>query len=226
MTGPYREPAAGQGDRPAASSRFQEPHADRRAQRLDAAERSLLSAQASIKASGIDPDSVSIAFAIARDCLAEARECSARLREELALARRERIQAQHERINAAQYASTGPRLVISDLPGTDLCPNPRTVQTPTELMDSVRMYWIWAGKPSYRVMERRCDRRFAASTLHAALHSDKLPGLEMIEAIIAACNGTLEHRQAFAFAWRRLQMQLQDAEPSRLRPLYPLSEPA
>jgi hypothetical protein len=36
-------------------------------------------------------------------------------------------------------------------------------------METMRMYRIWAGKPSYRVMEHQCGRRFAASTIHIAL---------------------------------------------------------
>ena len=94
-------------------------------------------------------------------------------------------------------------------------------------MDILRMYRIWAGKPSYRVMEHQCARRFAASTIHAALKSNDLPSLEMVQAIITGCRGSDQHRHAFASAWRRLVMPQPDVAyrpPSRA--LYPVSETA
>jgi hypothetical protein len=94
--------------------------------------------------------------------------------------------------------------VIPDMPGTDLCPDPRAVKTPAGLMETLRLYRIWAGMPSYRSMERRCGRRFAAATICTALRSNRLPSLDMVHAVVIACGGSAEHQQAFAFAWRRL----------------------
>jgi hypothetical protein len=227
-----RELAIARPDRRAAGARARpEPPADRRAERLAAAERSLADAHATMMASGVNPDSVNTAFAIVRDLIAEAREFSARLQAELALAQRERIQAQRDRADTARYPDTSADPVVPDLPSLDLCPNPRDVQTPAQLTDMLRNYWIWAGRPSYRAMERKCSRRFAASTLHTALHASKLPSLEMLQAIITACGGSIEHREAFASAWRRLEMPQDEAGqpaalPPRPRSLFPVSEPA
>jgi hypothetical protein len=94
-------------------------------------------------------------------------------------------------------------------------------------MDTLRMYRIWAGNPSYRVMQLRCSNRFAASTICTALRSDELPTQDMVRAIITACGGPDEHLHAFVSAWRRLKMpgQATGQLPSP-RPLYPMGETA
>jgi hypothetical protein len=222
---------AGRLDGGDANSRLRpEPPPDRRSERIAAAEQSLAEAYANARAAGIDPDSVNIAFAIARDCLAEAKECSEQARRELAMAQYERDQARRRRLHPARYSDTAARPVVPDVPDFDLCPDPGTVQTPTDFMDTLRMYRIWAGKPSYRVMERQCGRRFAASTIYTALQSNELPSLDMVQAIITACGGREEHRLAFASAWRHLIMPQQYADPAaqppRARALYPVSETA
>jgi hypothetical protein len=228
-----RGPVTGQVLVSQADPRFQrDTIVDRRTERLAAAERSLADAYASMRAARVDPDAVDTAFAIARDCLAEAKECSAVDRKELAWAQRERLQAQRDRLSQPQHSDTAPDPVVLDAPGSELCPNPAAARTPAELMEALRTYRIWAGEPSYRAMERQCGRRFAASTLHTALHSDDLPGLQIVQAIITACGGSIEHRQAFASAWRRLKMPQHSAcEPAVQPPrseasLYPVSESA
>jgi hypothetical protein len=114
--------------------------------------------------------------------------------------------------------------VVPDMPGHNLCPDPSSAQTSVAFMDALRMYRIWAGKPSYRVVQRQCGNRFAASTIHSALKSNDLPSLEMVQEIIAGCGGSDEHRQAFASASRRLVMPQQDTvRPPRARSLYPVS---
>jgi hypothetical protein len=209
MNETQRKPAARTREKNSAVTPSDEPPTDRRAQRLAAAERSLTEAYAMIRAAGADPDAVTTAFAIAKDCLAEARQCSDRARRELALAQRERSRAQSERLSGIRQSDALLDPVVPDAPGSDMCPKPDEVRTVGELIDALREYWVWSGRPSYRAMERRCGRRFAASTIHTAIHGTKLPSLEMVQAIVIACGGGSDHRQAFqAFtsAWRRLQM--------------------
>jgi len=142
------------------------------------------------------------------------------------MARYEWDQAIQKQRNSGRYSDTATP-AVPDAPGLNLCPDPDTAQTSAEFMDTLRMYRIWAGKPSYRTMEHQCARSFAASTIHAALKSNDLPNLKMVEAIVTACGGSDEHQQKFASAWRRLVMLPQDAaNPSRSRNLYPVSETA
>jgi hypothetical protein len=204
-----------------------EPRADRRADRIAAAERVLLDACAHVKRMGVDPDAVNTAFAVLRDCIAEAKECSALARRELALAQHERDQVRRRLL----HLDTRSTPVVPDIPGLGLCPDPGAVKTSIDFMETLRMYRLWAGKPSYRVMEHRCARRFAASTIYTALRSNDLPSLDMVQAIITACCGRDEHLHAFASAWRRLVMEQKDTsrvteQPPRERPLYPMSKPA
>lgn len=201
----------------------QDPCQDRRTERITAAERSLADAEARLRFIGVDPDQIRTAFAIARDCIAEAKEVSAEARRELNMAQYEWDQASRRRRNPSRYTDTAAP-VIPDVPGMNLCPDPSTAQTVIDYMETLRMYRIWAGKPSYRVMEHQCGRRFAASTIHSALNARDLPSLDMIQAVITACGGTDEHRQAFATAFRRLTMPQQDAaHQPRHRGLYPVS---
>jgi hypothetical protein len=196
---------------------------DRRAERITAAQRSLTEAEHRLRFTGVDPDQVRTAFAIARDCIAEAWEVSAQAQRELNMAHYEWDQANRRRRNPSRYTDTAAP-VVPDIPGMNLCPDPSTAQTVAEYMETLRMYRVWAGKPSYRVMEHQCGRRFAASTIHSALNGSDLPSMDMIQAIVTACGGTDEHRQAFATALRRLTMAQQDtAHPPLRRGLYPVS---
>src|ERR1022692_1824133 len=135
MSDVQRHSTTGRIDRKAPNSRFRRPPATTpQAERLAAADRSLTEAQASVRATGVDPDFVKTAFAVARDCLAEASECSTRAQQELAFAQRERVQAHRERLNATQYPDTAADPVVPDVPGSDLCPNPSAVRTSADLM--------------------------------------------------------------------------------------------
>ncbi len=196
---------------------------DRRtAERIAAAERILVDIHARARGAGGDPDSLTTVFAIARDCLAEVRE----LAQDVVIAHYEWEQANLRRQDPSRYTDTATP-VVPDMPGLSLCPDPSSAQTPEAFMDTLRMYRIWAGKPSYRVMEHQCARRFAASTIHAALKSNDLPSLEMVQAIITGCRGSDQHRHAFASAWRRLVMPQPDiADRPQSRALYPVSETA
>ena len=102
------------------------------------------------------------------------------------------------------------RPTFPDLPGTDLFPEPGAARTPEEFMDALRGFRAWAGKPSFRAMERQCARRFAASTMCAALRADALPSLDMVHAIVTGCGGSPRHVHAFATACRRLGLPRHD----------------
>jgi hypothetical protein len=209
---------------------FTEPPADRRANRIAAAERIYAEAYARSKAAGMDRDAVDHAFAMVRDLFAEAKECSEQARRELAIAQYEREQARRTRVDVSRRSDDTARPVVADVPGSNLCPDPADVRTPADFMNTLRMFRIWAGKPSYRVMEHQCGRRFAASTICTALNGSRLPSLDMVLAVIVACGGRDEHQNAFASAWRRLMLPQDDADPAAGQPgeraLYPLSEPA
>ena len=194
----------------------------RTAERIAAAERILADIHAGARGTGGDPDSLTTVFAIARDYLAEVRE----LAQDVAIAHYEWEQANLRRQDPIRHADTATP-VVPDIPGLSLCPDPSSAQAPEAFMDTLRMYRIWAGKPSYRVMEHQCARRFAASTIHAALKSNDLPSLEMVQAIITGCRGSDQHRHAFASAWRRLVMPQPDAAyQPQSRALCPVSETA
>jgi hypothetical protein len=200
---------------------------NRQMQRLAAAERAFSEMRDQLRAKGIDPDHVMTPFAVIRDSLAEAHECYSRSRKMLALARYERSRARIEHLEALSLEEV-PDPVIPDVLGLDMCPKADNVQTAADLMEALRLYHIWAGKPSYRTMERQCGRRFAASTICTALRSNKLPSLDLVQAVIAACGGTEEHKKAFASAWRRLVLPPHEAQHAGPRPraLYPVSESA
>jgi len=214
--------ARGDGRDPASALRAP-PSADPQAKRIAAAEHSLEKAYASAKAAGIDAQTVDAAFAILRDCISEARVCSDQARRDLAVVRYERYQARHRRADPDPAV----RAVVPDPPGASLCPDPAAVQTSDQFMDALRMYRIWAGRPSYRVMERQCGRCFAASTICTALQGNSLPSLNMVRAIVIACGGSEKDQIGFAAAWRRLTMPQPDAgqpaKPSRVRALYPVN---
>lgn len=184
---------------------------DRSALRLATAERVVAEAFAEARWGTVDRDTIDAAFMAARDCLAEARELNRQAQAELDLARRERYQARRERAIGLEARSShrpktalGP--IVPDAPGAQFCPDPQSATTAEELTDALRSFWVWAGRPSYRAMARQCGNRYAASTLHGALRSSKLPSLDVLLAIVLGCGGGPGHRQAFATAWRQLQM--------------------
>jgi hypothetical protein len=196
---------------------------DRRtAERIAAKERSLTECLARLQGADTEPNALNTLVATARDCLNLARELAKEARLEL-LSLHYEWEASRRNQSPGQHAETAV-LVVPDVAGQNLCPDPSTASTPTDFMDTLRRYHTWAGRPSYRVMYEKCGHRYAASTIHSALHSNKLPKLDMVQAIITACGGTDEHRHAFATAWRLLKMPRQGAVyPSRHHGLYPIS---
>ena len=195
---------------------------DRSEARLQATEQNLAEVYRRLRTAGVDRDHLDTEFAVLRDAIATIKACSEQTRRELALAHYEREQA-HRPPNPVQYPGTPARSVMPDMPGFNLCPDPRTVRTPAEFMDCLRRFRIWSGKASFREMERKCDRRFAASTICTALNGDELPSFDMVHAIVVACGGSEEHQISFGSAWRRIQLQPDadqlSAQPQRSRAL-------
>ena len=199
-------------------------------ERFAAAERSLEESYRRVRALGVDPDAVNTTFAVLRDVIADIRECTEHARRELNLAHYEWDQASRHRLNPVQYPDTAASRVISDGPSVNLCPDPDAARTPAEFMDTLRRYWIWSGKLSYRSMARECDHQFAASTIFTALKADTLPSFDLAQAIVVACGGNEEHQRSFRSAWRRLQMEQAAnqpvAQPPRSRALRAVSDTA
>jgi hypothetical protein len=232
--GTFNEPGATRAGQPtraggAVPARRSRPPADRRSERFAAAERNLADTYRRLRALGVDPDSVDSAFAILRDTIAEIKACADQARRELDIAHYEWERARRRQLNPV-HSETSVSRVIPDLPGVNLCPDPGAAETPAEFMDTLRRYWIWSGKPSYRVMERECGRRFAASTIYTALKADRLPSFDMVQAVMVACGASAEHQRSFRSAWRRLEMgqaaNEHPARPRRSRALRAVSETA
>jgi hypothetical protein len=203
---------------------------DRSIERIRVADRALRDAHARLRAAGGDSEAISNAFAVARDSLNEAREIVRNIRKELVLVQHEWDQLNRRLANQGRYPATAAP-VVPDTPGLNLCPDPGTAQTAAEFMETLRTYRIWAGKPSYRAManviKNQCSQHFASSTIHAALQSDDLPALQLVQAVITACGGSDAHQQMFTSAWRRLTMpQQDDAQQSHPHALYSVSDTA
>jgi hypothetical protein len=179
---------------------------ERSLERISAADQALADAHARLRNVGKDSALVNAAFTIARESLRDAQEVVRDARREVAMMTYEIDQ--ERRANRIPAQAVAP--VVPDSPGLDLCPDPTAARTAADFMDVLRRYRVWAGKPSYRTMRDQCGRRFATSTIHAALSAADLPGLPMVHAIVAACGGTDSHQQAFASAWRRLAMAAPD----------------
>jgi len=186
--------------------------ADRPEARIQAAERNLAQVYRRLRTAGVDRDQLDPEFAVLWDAIAEIKARSQQAQRELAPVSHERDRAQRQSPNLAQYSGK-PGSVIPDMPGFSLCPDPATVQTPAEFMDCLRRYRIWSGKISYREMERKCGRRFAASTICTAMQCDELPGFDMVLAIVVACGGGEEHQLSFLSAWRSIQLQHDAGQP-------------
>jgi hypothetical protein len=85
-------------------------------------------------------------------------------------------------------------------------PDPLAARTPSEFIEALRRYRVWAGEPSFHSMAARSGRSVSEATMHAALNRAVLPRLAIVDAIIAGCGGTDEDRKSFATAWRRIQL--------------------
>jgi len=93
---------------------------------------------------------------------------------------------------------------IGDADGVDVKASPLAATTAPEFMEVLRQYKAWSGDPSWRTMARRANQIVVHSTMHAAMHGDRLPKLDVVRAIIIGCGGGEEDLRSFATAWRRL----------------------
>jgi len=123
----------------------------------------------------------------------------------------------HQRIqNDAELGSTSkaaaaasPREIVSDGDAAWLGqkPDPCQAKTAPELVEALRAFRVWAGEPAYREMARRAAGRAAASTLHAALKRNHLPGLQVVTALVIGCGGTEEDQRQFTEAWQGIRLR-------------------
>ncbi|MEV0424343.1 hypothetical protein [Streptosporangium canum] len=85
-------------------------------------------------------------------------------------------------------------------------PEPLTAHTPTELVDHMRKFRIWAGEPSLRELAHRSGGSFAASTLCKVLKESRLPPQDLVIAFIRACGGSESDVRQWSTAWRKTPM--------------------
>jgi hypothetical protein len=102
------------------------------------------------------------------------------------------------------YRASADAAQVEDIAGFDLKPDPLTATTPAQFIAALREYRAWSGSPSWRKMAERAGQAVVHSTMHAAMHSDALPKLDVVKAIIVGCNGGPEDVRAFVTAWRQL----------------------
>ena len=208
-------PRSGRHARPVSppAGTLSEGYQDRSLDRIKVADRALRSAQIRVRGAGVDSDDVNTAFTVDRDSLKDVREALREARKELILVHYEYHELSRKLANRGRYPVTAAP-VVPDTPGLNLCPDPGAVQTSAEFMDALRAFRVWAGKPSYRVMEsvikNQCSQHFSSSTIHAALTGSELPALPLVQAVITACGGDDEHQQAYTSAWRKLTMPHRD----------------
>lgn len=209
-----RQPAApwtGRHARPAGSSAdaLLDSFGEHIEDRMKSAEQALKIAYVGARDAGADSEVLSKAFANARDAISETRDAMRGAREELLQLQREYDELNHGPAGQSRYpVAAAP--VVPDIPGLDLCPDPASVQTPAQFMNALRTYRLWAGNPSYRVMEhiisQQCPQKYGSSTLHTALKSDALPSLQLVRAVLTACGARPAQVGHFVSAWRRLTM--------------------
>jgi hypothetical protein len=94
---------------------------------------------------------------------------------------------------------------ISDASGFDFKPDPLAVTTPRQFIGALWGYKTWSGDPSWRKMATQAGQRVVHSTMHAAMHGDVLPKLDVVKAIIIGCGGNEDDLRMFVTAWRRLE---------------------
>jgi hypothetical protein len=145
-------------------------------------------------------------------------------------ARQSRGEVQEARLLAALRAErrrvvpAARRPLPRDPDGHQLCPDPMKATTAAELMDVLRQYHVWSGRPSLRRIAARSERQTSASTICAVLKSSTLPSLRVLLAIVAGCGGSDEDAGRFAAAWRAIELGIplaavQGADTSPTRPL-------
>jgi hypothetical protein len=84
-------------------------------------------------------------------------------------------------------------------------PDPLAVTTPRQFIGALWGYKTWSGDPSWRKMATQAGQRVVHSTMHAAMHGDVLPKLDVVKAIVIGCGGNEDDLRMFVTAWRRLE---------------------
>ena len=172
----------------------------------------LADARERLKEAGVDQGILDSSFGPVLASLAESPGRAAPFLREAGKDRREHDAACREACEGPDgHADPAVQPPIPDLPGASLRPDPGVADTIAEFLTCLRNYRLWAGNPSFRVMSKNCERRYAPSTLCTALGGDSLPTLEMVVAIVAACGGPQQHQREFATAWRRLVIPRQQS---------------
>lgn len=113
-------------------------------------------------------------------------------------------------------AAPPPVHIVIDAAGFDLRPNPLEADTAAAFVVALRMYRIWAGRPSFRELARRTGGTPAASTICTMLRGQELPAFDCMLAYLRACGAAEEDLQRFATTWRRLSYS--DDVPTRQIP--------
>jgi DNA-binding SARP family transcriptional activator len=118
---------------------------------------------------------------------------------------------------------------VPDAPGFSLCPDPLAARDAEQFVKALAAYRVWAGKPSFREMQRACGGLYSSAAMCTALGSKKLPTQQMVRVVVQGCGGTADHLENFVTAWRRLQGSQHDGRPANRptgRTLYPVPDTA
>lgn len=114
---------------------------------------------------------------------------------------------------------TAPAAVM--MPSTDRRVDPLSATSPAEFALQLRILRIHAENPSYKSLEARTS--YASSTVHTALHSERLPSLPLVRAIVQALG---DDPEIWTQAWKNVaineeQRAAAPAEPPKLRLVDP-----
>jgi len=115
-------------------------------------------------------------------------------------------------VNAADSGGDSPvrkpPALIPDMDGHALKPNPLEAATFDELIELMREFRAWAGRPSTRDLAHQSGGEFSHATISKVLSSR--PGgkpplkLGYVRGFICACGGDEEEQKRWITAWRRI----------------------
>jgi len=119
-----------------------------------------------------------------------------RLSERLAVFEQTGHSTGRHRTDHDQLAADDP----SEQAGSDLELDLAAVRIPSEFVALLKRQVTESGLP-LRVIAAKAKQKRVYSTISAALNRDKLPTIEVVEAIIAGCDGSEYVLQLFTTAW-------------------------
>jgi hypothetical protein len=76
-----------------------------------------------------------------------------------------------------------------DAPDAGSKPGPASARTASEFIASLWQFRAWAGDPSWRKIAARSHHKAVHSTIYSAMHSQALPKLIVVKAIVLGCGG-------------------------------------